>query len=175
MPSRPSSRIARKLSTLFTRDIPAILALAAALACATPACTSRSCTAMYVPNQATVARKVAATFDPAKPIRVELCKNDVCQSGEIVVAAPAGAPPPFCRTDGDVSFTTGCTFVREADGTYAFAARWIGEGTPFEDGDRYRAALTSPDGPLLAVDAVATYTTSEPNGEGCGITKSASL
>jgi len=44
-----------------------------------------------------------------------------------------------------------------------------------ENGDRYRVRLTSGDVVLLAEDVRATYAESEPNGEGCGITRDATL
>jgi hypothetical protein len=153
----------------------AMLAVAIFALGATPACTTHECTAMYVPSRATIERKVTAHFDPAKPIHVEICKNDDCESGDFVVAASTATNARLCRMDRGLSVERGCTFARTDDGAYAFVASWLGEDTLFNDGDRYRATLTSSEGPLLSVDAKATYSDSEPNGEGCGTTKTAAL
>jgi len=153
----------------------ATLALATIALGATPACTTHSCTAIYVPSGATIERKVTAPFDPAKSIHVEICKNDDCESGDFVVATATATNSRLCRMDGSLSLETGCSFVRTGDGAFTFAASWLGEDTPFKDGDRYRVTLTSVDGALLSVDAKATYSESEPNGEGCGTVKTAAL
>lgn len=151
--------------------------LAAAALGATPACLTRSCNSLYAPSQATLERTVPANFDPAKPIHVEICKNDDCQSGDFVVATKTATDTNLCRMDENAYFETGCLFFFASDGAYAFRARWF-EGTEdasFHDGDRYRVTLTSSDAVLLSVDAQATYAESEPNGEGCGVTKTATL
>jgi hypothetical protein len=141
----------------------------------TSACTTRSCNALYAPSRATIERKVTTSFDTTKPIHAEICKNDDCESGDFVAGEATRANAGLCRTDGP-AFETGCTFVRTRDGAFAFQASWLGEDTPFNDGDRYRVNLTSADGqPLVTVDAKATYSESEPNGEGCGTTKTAAL
>lgn len=153
----------------------ATLALATIALGATPACTTHSCTSLYVPSRASIQRNVTARFDPAKPIHVEICKNDDCESGDFLVAANTATNSRLCGMDGGLSLDAGCTFVGTGDGAYAFDARWLDKDTPFKNGDRYRATLTSSDGPLLSVDAKATYSESEPNGEGCGTVKTAAL
>lgn len=152
-------------------------ALAVVAVGATPACLTHSCNALYAPSQATIERTIAANFDPAKSIHVEICKNDDCQSGDFVVATKTATDTKICQMDDGALFETGCSFFLKSDGTYAFQARWF-EGTEdrsFRDGDRYRVTLTSSDAVLLSVDVKATYAESEPNGEGCGITKTATL
>jgi len=164
-----SSARALKLLALALFTVPPVLAVGA-----TPACTSRACNALYVPSRATIQRTVTTHFDPAKPIHVEICKNADCQSADFVADTTA-RNARLCRTVGDLPFETGCTFVRTSDGAYAFEGRWVGEETPFTNGDRYRATLMSAEGPLLNVEASATYEESEPNGEGCGTVKTAKL
>jgi hypothetical protein len=153
----------------------ATFALATIALGATPACTTHLCTSVYVPSQVTIERTVTARFDPAKSIHAEICKNDDCQSGDFVIAAATATNSRLCGTDRSLSLETGCTFVRTTDGAYAFAARWLDKDSPFKEGDRYRATLTSSDGPLLSIDTKATYSESEPNGEGCGTVKTAAL
>lgn len=138
----------------------------------TTACESHGCNALYVPDRVTVERTVPASFDPSLPLQIELCKNEVCESGAFVAQTPSNAR--LCTTDGSAVNDARCRFTANDDG-YAFVATWSNEDAPFHDGDRYRVTLTAGGTTLLNVDATATYTESEPNGEGCGVTKTASL
>jgi hypothetical protein len=153
----------------------ATLALSMVAFGVTPACTTHSCTAVYYPSRATIERTITAHFDPTKPLHVEMCKNDDCASGDFVVATGTVSTPRLCLMDGSVLAVTGCAFGATGNGGYTFTAVWFGDATPWNDGDRYRATLTSSDGTLVSVDAKATYSVSEPNGEGCGVVKRATL
>ncbi len=144
----------------------------AALGSASAGCSSQECNALYAPSRATMTRQVTATFDASKPLDVELCHNDACRSGQFSIARDAGA----CSSTGGSLLRGGCDLRRSDDGTWQFHVRWDQEdASPMENGDRYRVRLTSGAVVLLAEDVRATYAESEPNGEGCGITKDATL
>lgn len=134
---------------------------------------SKDCTALYAPSGASIQRTITTAFDASKPVHVELCFRDWCESGDFI----AGEDVEGRRLCTSASFLTSepCTLYRDDTGSWVFAATWDVTRESPQNGDRYRAKLTAAEGVLVDVDARASYEESEPNGEDCGITKRATL
>lgn len=127
----------------------------------------RACGSVYVPSEVTGSIYVASPVTALDRATFTICKNGQCATSVLEVAQSGSVATAECVQPANNPIT--CDVATSRDG--AVVSVHYGLNTTTTDvGDVYTFTIQQPGvtSPVLSTTRIPQYTTSEPNGDGCG-------